>query len=133
MKKLTLALAAFVVAGAFASCATPKPCAPLADMSEYPSENTLWSGMYFSAEYITEEYEYDDAYCIRYDNPDSNMFDVEIVVDLETYLRCIDSVRSGDEMIGTLVIDSEESRDGRTVWTFMEEPEYEMAAASAGK
>lgn len=87
--------------------------------------------MFFSTENIVEEYEYDDAYILLYDDADANMFNVEIIVDLETYQRCIKSNKTGNHLVGTLVLNDDYSFDGVEVFTFMEEPEFEMAEASA--
>lgn len=104
----------------------------IADESEYYLEdNEPMSGMFFSSDNVVEEYEYDDAYCLLYDDADANMFNVEICVDLETYERVIDSDKTGTEMVGTLVLNDDYSYDGIEVFTFMDEPEYEMAEASA--
>lgn len=87
--------------------------------------------MFFSTENIVEEYEYGDAYILLYDDADANMFNVEIIVDLETYQRCIESNKTGNHLVGTLVLNDDYSFDGVEVFTFMEEPEFEMAEASA--
>ena len=70
----------------------------------YLEENEPVSGMFFSSEYVLEEYERDGAYCIRYDDADANLFDVEIIVDSVTYQSVIDSIKSGKEMVGALVL-----------------------------
>lgn len=98
---------------------------------KYLEDNKAWPGMFFSTENIVEEYEYDDAYILLYDDADANMFNVEIIVDLETYQRCIESHKTGNHLVGTLVLNDDYSFDGVEVFTFMEEPEFEMAEASA--
>ena len=35
-----------------------------------------FSGMFFSSEYVVEEYEYDDAFCLLYDDADANLFEI---------------------------------------------------------
>lgn len=102
-----------------------------ASLADYPSENRPVSGMFFSTEYVVEEYEYDDAYCLLYDDADANMFNVEICVDLETYQAVIDAHNTGTELIGTLVLNDDYSYEGVDVFTYMPDPEFEMAAASA--
>jgi hypothetical protein len=99
--------------------------------NEFVEEGKPLSGMFFSSEYVTEEYEYDDAYCIVYDDPDANMFDVEICVDLETYKRVIESIKRGSELVGSLVRNEELSDDSLEVFSFMSDPEFEMAYSSA--
>lgn len=98
---------------------------------EYLEDNKTWPGMFFSSENVVEEYEYDDAYVLLYDDADANMFNVEIVVDLETYQLCMQSHKTGKHIVGTLVLNDDYSYDGVEVFTFMEEPEFEMADASA--
>lgn len=77
------------------------------------------SSMFFSTEYVTEEYEYDNWYCLRYDDADANMFDVEIIVDFETYKSVIESINSGNEMVGNLVLNEELSFGKVHVFTFV--------------
>lgn len=98
---------------------------------EYLEDNKAWPGMCFSSENVVEEYEYDDAYILLYDDADANMFNVEIVVDLETYQLCIESHKTGNHLIGTLVLNDDYSFDGVEVFTFMKDLEFEMAEASA--
>lgn len=85
----------------------------------YLEENEPISGMFFSSEYVVEEYEYDDVYCLRYDDADANLFDVEIVVDSVTYQSVIESIISGREMVGSLVLNEDLSSDGNQVFTFV--------------
>lgn len=66
-----------------------------------------------------------------YDDTDANMYDVEIFVDLETYQRVQNAVKTGNHLVGTLVLNDDYSYDGMEVFTYMSEPEYEMAEASA--
>ncbi len=98
---------------------------------EYLEDNKAWSGMFFNSENVVEEYEYDDAYILLYDDADANMFNVEIIVDLETYQLCLDSHKTGNHCIGTLVLNDDYSFDDVEVFTFMEDPEFEMAKTSA--
>lgn len=88
----------------------------------YLEENKPISGMFFSSEYVTEEYEYDDSYCLRYDDPDANMFDAKIVVDRVTYKSVIESIKSGKKMVGSLVLNEDISCHGNKVFTFVAEP-----------
>lgn len=89
----------------------------------YLDENKPISGMFFSTEYVLEEYERDDAYCIRYDDADANLFDVEIVVDSATYQSVIDSIKSGKEMVGALVLNDSLSGHWQQVFTFVQNSE----------
>ena len=100
-------------------------------IEEYPSENHPVSGMFFSTEYVVEEYEYDDAYCLLYDDADANLFECEIIVDLETYQLVRQHIEDGRKLVGSLVLNDDYSYDGLEVFTFMPNPEFEMADASA--
>lgn len=90
-----------------------------------------YPGMFFSTDNVVEEYEYDDAYCIVYDDPDAGMENVEICVDLETYQFIHDTVRSGSGAVGTLVLNDDYSFDGMDVYTYLTDPEFYMASESA--
>lgn len=90
-----------------------------------------FSGMFFSSEYVVEEYEYDDAFCLLYDDADANMFECEIIVDLETYQLVRYHIENDKKLVGSLVLNDDYSFDGVEVFTFMPEPEFEMADASA--
>lgn len=85
----------------------------------YLDENKPVSGMYFSTEYVTDEYEYDDAYCLCYDDPDANLFDAEIVVDRKTYESVIEAIKSGKEMTGSLVLNDSLFCHWLQVFTFI--------------
>ncbi len=85
----------------------------------YLEDNRPISGMFFSTEYVTDEYEYDGEYCIRYDDADANMFDVEIVVDSATYQSVMAAIISGKEMVGNLVINNDFSSDEVEVFSFV--------------
>lgn len=100
-------------------------------IAEYSSENRPVSGMFFTTANVVEEYEYDDAYCLLYDDADANMFECEILVDLETYQLVSKHIENGNELVGSLVLNDDYSHDGLEIYTFMPEPEFEMAAASA--
>ena len=89
----------------------------------YLEENKPISGMFFSSEYVTDEYENGNAYCLRYYDPDANMFDAEIVVDSGTYKSVIESIKSGKKMVGSLVLNEYLSCHGNNVFTFISEPE----------
>lgn len=106
--------------------------APEAPATEvYLEDNHATPGMFFTSESVVEEYEYDDAYILLYDDADANMFNVEICVDLETYQAVQQAIKSGNELVGSLVLNDDYSFDGVEVFTFMPEPEFEMAQASA--
>lgn len=98
---------------------------------EYLEDNHATCGMFFTSASVVEEYEYDDAYCLLYDDADANMFNVEIRVDLETYQLVRDAIADKRELVGALVLNDDYSFDGVEVFTFMPEPEFEMANASA--
>lgn len=99
--------------------------------TDYREESAPFPGMFFNSANVVEEYEYDDAYCVLYNDPDAGMYNVEICVDLETYQRILLLQKSGSELIGSLVLNDDYSYDNMEVYTFMEEPEFEMAEASA--
>lgn len=108
------------------------PVTPEASTSEeYLEDNKAWPGMFFSTENVVEEYEDDDAYCLLYDDADANMFNVEICVDLETYQMVQNATKSGEHLVGTLVLNDDYSYDNVKVFTYMTDPEFEMAEASA--
>lgn len=100
-------------------------------ITDYPSENRPVSGMFFSSEYVVEEYEYDDAFCLLYDDADANLFEVEICVDLETYQMVHKAIEEKRELVGSLILNDDYSFNGIEVYSFMPDLEFEMAAASA--
>lgn len=101
------------------------------EVENYLEDNHATHGMFFTSVSVIEAYEYDDAYCLLYDDADANMFNVEICVDLETYQMVSSAIKNGQELVGTLVLNDDYSYDGLEVFTFMSEPEFEMAYASA--
>lgn len=127
------ALIAIVVGAQIISAhinATPvTPEAPA--FEEYLEDNKAWPGMFFSTEHVVEEYGYDDAYCLLYDDADANMFNVEICVDLETYQMVQNATKSGEHLVGTLILNDDYSYDNVEVFTYMADPEFEMAEASS--
>lgn len=90
-----------------------------------------FSGMFFSTEYVVEEYEYDEGYCILYDDPDARMDNVEIFVDLETYEIVQRATAEGYKVVGCLVLNDDYTTDYEKIFTYMPSPEFEMAEASA--
>lgn len=105
------------------------PEAPVAE--EYLEDNKAWPGMFFTSASVVEEYEYDDTYCLLYDDADANMFNVEICVDLETYQLVIDAIKNDRELVGKLVLNEDYTTEELQVFTYMTDPEFEMAEASA--
>lgn len=104
---------------------------PASETEAYLEDNKAWSGMFFTSESVVEEYEYDDAYCLLYDDADANMFNVEICVDLETYQLVIDAIKNDRELVGKLVLNEDYTTEELQVFTYMTDPEFEMAEASA--
>ena len=100
-------------------------------IADYPSENRPESGMFFSTENVVEEYEYDDAYCLLYDDADANMFECEIMVDLKSYQLVQSSIKEKRTLFGVLVLNEDESHDGLEVFTFKPHPEFEITNTSA--
>lgn len=133
MKSSTVfcALIAIVVGAQLILAHTNQPTVNAEVEENYLEDNRAWPGMFFTSESVVEEYEYDDAYCLLYDDADANMFNVEICVDLETYQAVIDAHKTGTELIGTLVLNDGYSYEGVDVFTYMPDSEFEMAAASA--
>lgn len=115
----------------FSSHAHNNMCFEAPEVDEYPERNHATSGMFFTSNNVVEEYEYDDAYILLYNDPDANMYNVEICVDLETYQAVQKAIQSGNELIGSLALNDDYCFDGVDVFTFMPEPEFEMAQASA--
>lgn len=105
--------------------------APASETEAYLEDNKAWPGMFFTSESVVEEYEYDDAYCLLYDDADANMFNVEICVDLETYQLVMDAIKSDRELVGKLVLNEDYTTEELQVFTYMTDPEFEMAEASA--
>lgn len=105
--------------------------APASEPEAYLEDNKAWSGMFFTSESVVEEYEYDDAYCLLYDDADANMFNVEICVDLETYQLVMDAIKNDRELVGKLVLNEDYTTEELQVFTYMTDPEFEMAEASA--
>lgn len=95
----------------------------LNDESRMPERDL--DGMHFSGEYVTEEYEYDDEYILRYNDPDAGLSDVEISVDLKTYKLAIWSITDGiaQDMTGTLHYNEQASTPERTVYTYQPDRE----------
>lgn len=133
MKSSTVfcALIAIVVGAQLILAHTNQPTVNAEVEKNYLEDNRACPGMFFTSESVVEEYEYDDAYCLLYDDADANMFNVEICVDLETYQAVQQAIKSENELVGTLVLNDVYSFDGVEVFTFMPEPEFEMANASA--
>lgn len=105
--------------------------APASETEAYLEDNKAWSGMFFTSESVVEEYEYDDAYILLYDDADANMFNVEICVDLETYQLVMDAIKNDRELVGKLVLNEDYTTEELQVLTYMADPEFEMAEASA--
>lgn len=128
IERLCAVLAIAIGAHAVYGCAVSKK-APAEEA--YCENNTPFSGMFFTSSSVVEEYEYDDAYCLLYTDADANMFDVEICVDLETFQAVREAVSTGRHIVGALVMSEDYCVDGAEVYTYMSEPEYEMALESA--
>lgn len=90
----------------------------------YLEEGRPTSGMYFSSDYVVSEYEYDDAYCLLYEDADANMFETEIFVDPETYQAVINACEDGSKLVGSLVLNENCFFDGMEVFTYV--PSSEM-------
>ena len=101
------------------------------DVSETPvneehlEENRPLSGMFFTSAYVVEEYEYDDAYCLLYDDADMNLFNAEICVDLKTYQLVCQAIKENRELVGALVLNEDCSFGGVQVFTLVPDTECE--------
>lgn len=136
MKSVTAFCTALIIAiGAQLLYANTKsePIVPASasETEAYLEDNKTWSGMFFTSESVVEEYEYDDAYILLYDDADANMFNVEICVDLETYQLVMDAIKNDRELVGKLVLNDDYTTEELQVFTYMTDPEFEMAEASA--
>lgn len=125
--KLLILWALYCCAGIFAVYVKAQKATDM----EIAGPNQAVPGMFFTSESVTEEYEYDDGYVLRYTDADANLSDVEICVDLETYQMVLNAVETGSELVGSLVLNDDYSYDGVEVYTYVPEPEYEMALASS--
>lgn len=81
-------------------------------------------GMYFSTAYVVEEYEYDDAFCLVYNDPDANLCNVEICVDLQTYKLVLDTIAKGGEIAGTLLVNEDLTLDYVKVFSLVPDSEF---------
>lgn len=124
---LAIALGAHMLYAHTISTSVPE----MQETDNYLEDNHATSGMFFTSASVVEEYEYDDAYCLLYDDADANMFNVEICVDLETYQLVRAAIAEKRELVGSLVLNEDYSYDGVEVFTFVSEPEFEMAMGSA--
>lgn len=133
LNKTLCALIAITIGAQFVNTACNNAtCANISSaIMEEPGENEPVNGMFFSVEYVTEEFVYDDAYAIRYTDPDAGFEEAEILLDRPTYEAVLDAVNDNHEMVGMLVLNESESRGDMRVYTFMENPEFEMANASS--
>lgn len=134
MKKTTILCALAAIAmGAQLVMSSNANTIPASDANDtiWLEKNRPISGMFFSTDNVVEQYEYDDAYCIVYDDPDANMFEVEICVDLDTYRMCLGCVKSGKHIVGELVRNEQLSDCDIEVYTYAPDPEFEMADASS--
>ena len=104
---------------------------PASETEEYLEDNKAWSGMFFTSESVVEEYEYDDAYCLLYNDADANMFNVEICVDLETYQLVTDAIKNDRELVGKLVLNEDYTTEELQVFTYMTDQEFEMNEMNA--
>lgn len=118
-------LAAFggVSCAAVASCINYNNSDDIAEQYEfnYPSD-----GMFFSVENVVEEYETDTELIIVYSDPDAGLWECPISVDAYTYTEVLHAIAHNNELVGSLV-----ETDKPGVYTYMSEPEFEMAEASA--
>lgn len=83
-------------------------------------------GMFFDIEHVVEEYEADGGLWIVYTDIDAGLDECPIRVDAYTYGEILHAINNGLELIGALYETKEKG-----VFTYAEEPEFEMAAASA--
>lgn len=103
--------------------ANTEPKAPVSE--EYLEDNKAWSGMFFTSKNVIGGYEYDDAYCLLYDDADANMFNVEICVDIETYQLVTDVIKNNRELVGKLVLNEDYTTEELQVFTYMNDQGFE--------
>lgn len=127
------ALCAFCALTAFSISTVGSEQTKTPELTEFsqPERNAPEEGMIFSSAHVYEEYEYDDAYCIVYDDPDCNVFNAEVCLDLDSYIKVIDAINANEELVGEFSVNTELSTPELTVWSIVENPEFEQAAASA--
>lgn len=100
-------------------CPRPASANETETVVETAETSYAFPGMHFSTEYVTEEYEYDDAYAIRYTDPDANMDEVEILVDLETYQIVQKAISEKSDVVGRLVLNDDYTTDNMEVYTII--------------
>lgn len=93
--------------------------------ADYWENAPAFSGMCFCTESVTEEYEYDNAYCVLYSDPDANMCEVEICLTAQSYAEVCEAIKTDNHTFGTL--EQEGEIEGvpvfRIVWEQDEETE----------
>ena len=62
----------------------------------------IFDGMFFSAEYVLEEYEYDGVYVVIYDDPDASIHNCPVTVNRATYERVMEAIETGEGLVGHL-------------------------------
>ena len=105
-----------------ANSTTPSPVTPVTDTISH--DFPPCTAMCFSLSCVTEEYEYDDAFAILYNDPDINAFDEEIFVDYYTYSLIIQSHIHGDNLTGALVHTGTYTENLSPIYTF--EADYDF-------
>lgn len=131
MKKsvLNLVAAACLAALGGVCCAAAASCVTYNNSDEIAEQyenNYPVHGMFFSVENVVEEYETDTELVIVYSDPDAGLWECPISVDAYTYTEVLHAIAHKNELVGQLV-----ETDKPGVFTYMEEPEFEMAEASA--
>lgn len=101
---------------------TPKTEA-VAEMPVEACDNVPISGMYFHTDYVQEVCTVDFAdgsddesvYHLRYTDPDANLYNAEIHVDLETYQRVLRAIKCNEPIEGTLVLSADYETEVYTI------------------
>ena len=106
-------------AAAFVSWNNPAQTVKKVDVTE----NQPVDGMLFFSNYVTEEYEYDDAYCLLYTDADANLFECEIIVDLKTYNMVRAYIANNEVICGVLKLNADASTMGFNVYMLVPDPE----------
>lgn len=80
--------------------------------------NQVCSGMFFSTDYVVEEYELDDCGVIVYDDVDAGVEEAEIYVDHATALKVREAITKCEKLSGRLVLNEQESVGDIRVYTY---------------
>lgn len=95
MKKIFLTVA--IVVAAMTSCASSHVAE-----SECEMENGVFAGTFFQSEMVTSEFEDANGCAITYTDPDANMEEVVIYLDVKSYAKVINAIVENKHFCGHL-------------------------------